>query len=107
MKTTILLFEDLVEVEIDVEYEATYTAARIYGPAENCYPAEGELELIAWPVVSKKYFCDLSDAPEITQAMIDEEVHSRYERIVDECWDDFHSRSFERLVEKAEYEEDR
>ena len=107
MKTQLYFFDDLVEVEIDVEYEATYTAARIYGPAENCYPAEGELELIAWPVVSKKYFCDLSDAPEITQDMIDMEVERRYSRIVDECWADFHDHAYERLAEKAEYEEER
>jgi hypothetical protein len=107
MKTVVRLFDDLVEIELDVEYKATYTAARIYGPMDDCYPAEGELELIAWPVVSKTYFCDLSDVPEITQGMIDEEVHSRYERIVDDCWDDFHSRAFERAIEKAEWEEDR
>ena len=107
MKTVIYLFDDLVEIELDVEYDATYQSARIYGPMEDCYPAEAELTLTAWPVVSTKYFGDLQDIPEITQDMVDMEVERRYSRIVDECWADFHDHAYERLVEKAEYEEER
>ena len=107
MKTCIYLFDDLVEIELDVEYDATYRSARIYGPVEDCYPDESELCLVAWPTVSTKYFGDLSDIPEITQEMIDMEVERNYSRIVDECWADFHDHAYERLVEKAEYEEDR
>jgi hypothetical protein len=96
MKTYIYLFDDLVEIELDVEYEAIYRAARTYGPAEDCYPEESELTLVAWPTVSTRYFGDLSDIPEITQDMIDIEVERAYSRIVDKCWDDFHERAFER-----------
>lgn len=100
MKTQIYLFDDLVEIELDVEYDATYQSARVYGPAEDCYPTYGEMNITGWPVVSTKYFGDLSDIPEITQELIDEEVANRFHRIMDECWEDFHSRKHERYEEE-------
>lgn len=107
MKTTIFLCDDLVEIELDVEYKATYRSARVHGMSDDCEPACGELTLTSWPVVSTRYWGDLSDIPEITQDMIDSEVERKYSRIVGDCWTDFHSRAFERAVEKAEYEEER
>jgi len=31
---------------LEVEYEATYQAAKVSGPPEDCYPAAGELDLL-------------------------------------------------------------
>ena len=92
MKTHIYFFDDLVEIELDVEYTATYQSARVYGPAEDCYPAESDMTIDAWPVVYTKYFGDENDVPKVTQEMIDAEVEACMDRIVTECWEDFHSR---------------
>ena len=35
------------DVELEVEYEAFYQPAKLYGPPENCCPADGELSVLS------------------------------------------------------------
>ena len=107
MKTQIYLFNDEVELTLDIEYDASYQSAKISGPPEDCYPAEGELNITDYTVMETNFFTSPEDLPAITAKAIQKALAEAGDRIVDECWDDFHGRRFECECDRAEYLEDR
>jgi hypothetical protein len=73
--TTIFREDDAVEVCVD--YDATYQAARIYGPPEDCYPEYGEMVINS---------VTDSDGGEVKLSDADEE------RIEEQAWEHYHTR---------------
>ena len=77
--------EELSELEIDVriDYDAYYQPAYVSGPPEDCYPAEGDMELNSIDPVE--------DLPKgITQEMFKGVVDASLDRLTDEAWDHYH-----------------
>ena len=69
--TVTLTGPDGQEAEVAVTYEAYWDPGKINGPPENCYPPEGELNVLAL------------DPPLVLDA-------AQQEYLEDQCWDDFH-----------------
>ena len=70
------------EIEVRISYDATYQAAYISGPPEDCYPAEGEMDLTAVEPIAA-----LPDG--ITQEMLTVAAMAADDRLTTEAWDDF------------------
>lgn len=104
MKTQIYLFDDQVEITIDVEYDAFYQSARVSGPPEDCYPAEGELTVTSHTVVSTVYLTEPKNIPEITAEIVKAAIDDEEDRIYEECWDDFLGNRYEYYLERDDYE---
>jgi hypothetical protein len=82
-KTTLYFIVEGEEVEIEctVDYDAVYQPAQISGPPERCYPEESEMTINSV----------LPDDPEISPEL-KEAIKSAEDRIIDEAWEDYHSR---------------
>ena len=93
-KTTVypIINDDEVEVEILVDYDATYQEEFISGPPENCYPAYGELTINSVESVKdySGYEKEINDAAEKDK-----------ERIENEAWEDYHANKHK---DREEYE---
>ena len=70
------------EIEVRISYDATYRAARISGPPEDCYPAEGDMDLTAVEAIGA-----LPDG--ITQEMLTVAAMQADDRLTQEAWEDF------------------
>jgi hypothetical protein len=70
------------EVEVRIEYEATYEPEHITGLPENCYPATSEMELIEVNAIH--------DLPVgITDDMVREAAELARDCLTDEAWEDY------------------
>lgn len=49
-----------LEIEIEVEVDLEYTPGNLYGPPENCYPAEYETDFLSAKFNGKDILDDLS-----------------------------------------------
>lgn len=87
MKTFLLLFDDAVELELEVEYSGVHRPAYISGPPEDCYPDESEMTIEGYTVVSVNEI--ESDHPEITELAVEQAFEKAKDRIEQECWDDY------------------
>ena len=96
---TTLEVDDL-EVDVTIEYDATYQAERISGPPEKCCPADGELDLLSCEPV-------MSLPPEVLMSQLRMAAVKAQTRLEELAWEDFHSHAHEREIERAEYLEDR
>lgn len=79
--TTFLTYVD-DDIEVCVDYDATYQSARVSGPPEDCYPEYGEMTINS--VTTK-------DGADVT--LTDEQQ----ERIEQEAWEHYHSRGVDDL----------
>ena len=71
------------EIEVRISYDASYQAAYISGPPEDCYPADSEMDLTEVTPVN--------DLPAgITQEMLVVEAMAADERLTDEAWEHYH-----------------
>ena len=71
------------EIEVRISYDASYQAAYISGPPEDCYPADSEMDLTAVEPVN--------DLPAgITQEMLVVEAMAADERLTEEAWEHYH-----------------
>ena len=59
-------------IDLEVAYEAYYMPAKISGPPESCYPAEGELNIV-------------SIFPRLKL------TNEQKEAIDDKCWNHYHN----------------
>ena len=74
------------EIEVRISYDASYQAAYISGPPENCFPEDSSMDLTEVTPVN--------DLPEgITQKMLVVKAMAADERLTDEAWEHFHGRS--------------
>ena len=74
------------EIEVRISYDASYQAAYISGPPEDCYPADSSMDLTAVEPIN--------DLPAgITQEMLVVEAMAADERLTDEAWEHYHGRS--------------
>ena len=74
------------EIEVRISYDASYQAAYISGPPEDCYPAYSEMDLTE--------VTPINDLPAgITQEMLVVEAMAADERLTDEAWEDYFGRS--------------
>lgn len=71
-----------IEVTLEVEYEAFYIPAKTYGPPEDCYPEDGELQLTDFTVIE-------ADG-EFSRDELDSTIEDALERIEEKCWIDYH-----------------
>jgi hypothetical protein len=103
MRYYLYLFDDVVEVEIRVSYDATYQPERISGPPEKCHPAESSMDLTGYEVMNIKFFCPECGAdrqispcdcgcsiPLITKRDLDIAYDAAKDSIIDACWEHFH-----------------
>lgn len=74
------------EVNVEVTYDATYQRARVSGPPEDCYPAEGELTITTVTPL------DPRDVPPLYKSQFENEVENAMERLEEEAWENYHSR---------------
>ena len=65
------------DVEVEVKWEGFYHRARISGPPEDCYPAEGEMDLLSVKRTDNSESVHLLSAQE--------------ERLLDLAWEDYRS----------------
>lgn len=70
------------EIEVRISYDATYQAAFITGPPENCYPAEGEMDLTAVEPIGA-----LPDG--ITHGMLTVASVAANDRLEQEAWEHY------------------
>lgn len=49
------------ELELEIQGRSYYQEGRYYGPPENCYPDEGETEILSITWNGKKFPWDLTD----------------------------------------------
>lgn len=79
--TTLTIGDD--DIDIRVTYEAWWQKAKTYGEPENCYPADGDMEIIA--------ATPLQDLP---GGMTEKDFQAHAERcahyIEEMAWGDFH-----------------
>ncbi len=73
------------EIEVTIEYDAFYQRAYTSGLPEDCYPEDSEISLN-----SIKSLFTLPDG--VTQEMITEAGLECQDRLIDDAWDDYHSR---------------
>ena len=88
MRTELYLHNDDCVVTIDVEYDAFYQAARLYGEPEDCCPEDSGLDVTGYAVVAIDYADE--STPRVTPEEVQEAALDAADRIVDECWDDYH-----------------
>ena len=83
-KTYLCLMHDGEEHEITVRisYDATYQAAYTTGLPENCYPADGEMDLTSVEPIGALH-------PGITQEMLTVAAMAADDRLTQEAWDDY------------------
>ncbi len=77
------------EIEVRISYDATYQAARISGPPENCYPAYSEMDLTDVEAIGT-----LPDG--ITHGMLTVAAVVDNDRLTQKAWDDYFSGGEER-----------
>ncbi len=70
------------EIEITIWFDAYYQAAKISGPPEDCYPEEGELEIVKVEVDGSALPVGVSEADVIAGVMDDGDM-------MDRCWDEY------------------
>ncbi len=88
MKTYLSLFDDAVELEIEVEYDAVHSPARgMGGPWENSSPDESYLTLEGYKVLGMYVHDD--DFPAVTDEIVNAAWEAAQDRIEQECWEDF------------------
>ena len=46
--TVFITAQDGEDIELSVTYEAYYQSAKLSGPPEECYPADGELNVLSF-----------------------------------------------------------
>lgn len=68
------------EIPVSVEYDAIWQPAKLSGPPDQCWPDESSMELTRI-VDSDGWEVRLTD--------------NQYDRLVDEAWDDFHTKRLE------------
>ena len=71
------------DVDLTVNFYASKPVpARLSGPPEDCYPAEGELNILSLT----------TDAPSHLQALVDDylQTSDMQERIYEAAWEHFH-----------------
>ena len=90
MKTYLSLHDDQLEVSIDASYNAVYRPAKVSGPPENCHPDESELDLTGFTVEGVRDFSDGGDLPDPTLSELAAAFQAAEDRIIAECWEDFH-----------------
>ena len=64
------------DIEITVEWEGYYERGRLSGPPEDCYPSDGEIDILS--------VTDTSGKPVLVDQAFEE-------KLIDKAWDDFHS----------------
>ena len=69
------------EIPVSVEYDAIWQPAKLSGPPDQCWPDESSMELTRI-VDSDGWEVRLTD--------------NQYDRLVDEAWDDFHTKRMEK-----------
>lgn len=72
------------EIEVRISYDATYQREYIYGPPEDCYPSEGEMDLTAVEAIGT-----LPDG--ITHGMLTVAAVVDNDRLTQEAWNDYFS----------------
>ncbi len=73
------------EINVRVDYDCDYQAAKVSGLPENCYPEAGDLDITEITI--------LDELPSmITEADVMEAADAGKDRIHMEAWDHFHSR---------------
>ena len=88
MKTYLSLFDDAVELEIEVEYDAVYEPARgMGGPWENSSPDESSMTINGFKVLGMHVHDD--DFPAVTDEVVNAAWEASQDRIEQECWDEF------------------
>jgi len=70
------------EIEVRISYDATYQAAYISGPPEDCHPAEGSMDLTAVEAIGA-----LPDG--ITHGMLTVAAVADNDRLEQEAWEDY------------------
>lgn len=74
-----------VDIDVTVEYDAVYQAAKLSGPPENCHEAEGELTLISCrPILFLPHGITNGD---LERARVQQKA-----RLEEEAWEDYHTR---------------
>lgn len=73
------------EITVRISYDATYQAAYISGPPEDCHPAEGSMDLTAVEAIGA-----LPDG--ITQEMLTVAAMQADNRLTQEAWENYHGR---------------
>ena len=99
MKTQIYLVDDLVEIELDVEYDATYQSAKVYGPAEDCYPDSSEMNITdVFPLDELP--------PSVSMELFKEACEAAENRLQEEAWEDFMISNESDAEDRADYYRD-
>lgn len=87
METYLSLFDDAVELTIEVDYDGCYSPARgMGGPWEKSSPDESYVALEGYKVLSTVVHDD--DHPPVTGEAIEDAWLAAQDRIEQECWDD-------------------
>lgn len=95
MQTFLSLFDDTVELTIEVEYEGCYAPARgMGGPWEYSSPDESYVALEGFKVLSLVEHDE--DHPPVTDEAINAAWLAAQNRIEQECWDDMVERRYDR-----------
>ncbi len=90
METFLSLFDDKVELEIEVDYDAVHQPAFVAGPPEDCYPDESSMTVIGFKVLGMIVHDD--DFPAVTDEVVQAAWDAAQDRIYVECWGDFYDR---------------
>lgn len=70
------------EITVRISYDATYQREYISGPPEDCYPAEGEMDLTSVEAIGA-----LPDG--ITHGMLTVAAVAANDRLEQEAWEDY------------------
>ena len=82
-ETTIEIGDE--EYEVRVVWEGYYQPAKTTGAPENCYPEEGEMEIVKVEFVG--------EWPEgLSQEEFDSICTDQYSRLIDLAWEHYHDR---------------
>lgn len=73
------------EIPVSITYNATYQRAYVSGPPEDCYPAEGEME------IESMDFTVCEGGP--TRADVEDALAQHADAIDEKAWEDFHNNS--------------
>ena len=80
-RTTVFLCdEDGAEwaIEVDVEWKGYSDPGRVSGPWEDCYPPEGEMEILSVKPVG-----------DVPAWVTDDLLRSTEEQLIEEAWEEF------------------